>query len=781
MTEPVTLHEAVGLSAPDDYKELSNDSKHSHGLCVGGLIRCKRCNLPQTLVEYDKRQIPLSRPLGTTENPKWIRDYDTCKFYVRRFTELTISFYLCHPNGSETSQDAFIGVARVNPFDALQEFESKWLMIEDGPGKVHVSFAYATLENEALKEEEFSYDLSDMAVSHSGLLAQCKKDDTKAKYFERIVSTDRLSLSELTSGLPSRINHPFISTTTRIFQSEHGLHLLSPFSSGGRLFNHPLEQKCFNVERSKIYLAEILCAVEYLHDVHEIFAWLKPRSVLLDENGHITLCGFGLFLSEISHEKPRIQHGWPEYPAPEMLLGQGEFRMADWWTLGIFLYTMLTGLSPFYDKDPGKVTDTILNQPIQFPEHLPPDAQDIMVKLLNRDPKQRLGAHGVSEIKTHPFFEGIHWHEILQRKHQPAFKPQHAAWHLEHHGVPNSLEPPPSELFVPFSFGRMYPEHRRKVPRSHQEVILADNDWDLVWEESDPRKFHFCNRRTGEKKPIPPQAAARSTVRKAAQDDESIIAIPSRHQKLEVLGAALQAGYENVISQLLEYGVDLNVNIIGADRKSPLLWAVKHENLGLVRLFLDKGADANFFGSDYPIRDAPLSTAVRIGNQEIAEVLVGKTDRVASTRALCVAIDQDDPPMVKLLLANGVQCEYSEGDRPPPYVPTDFGTTDCRFGEEPDPDYIPPLVRAVVYGNLDMVRLLLSYGADANVGYHDVSWIELQMEREELIKFGCGRVIHLAMELRQREMVQLLLDSGADIKLGRPAWEISILHPKERI
>lgn len=80
---------------------------------------------------------------------------------------------------------------------------------------------------------------------------------------------------------------------------------------GGHLFNHPLVQQYFDVDRSRLYIAEILCALEYLHDKHHIFAWLKPRSVLLDGTGHIMLGGFGYFISEITHGSLSTRNGLP--------------------------------------------------------------------------------------------------------------------------------------------------------------------------------------------------------------------------------------------------------------------------------------------------------------------------------------------------------------------------------------------------------------------------------------------------------------------------------------
>lgn len=292
----VTLHEAVGLSRgvessePDVYKVYSGGSKHSHNEFKGNIFPCTECRFPQTLVEYDKCQIPINCYWGTTESPSWKGDYGKCKFYVTRTTELTISLY--HPTSSKLSQDVFLGSARVHPFNALEEYTPKWLAIEDGIGMIRISYDYTSMGNKKLKEEDFDGHFYGVERKQSGCITQNTKGKFEAMYAGKLFETDKHFLSQVSSELPSRINHPFICPTTFYFQLEERLSLNSPLAIGGHLFSHLLEQQYFDVDRSRFYIAEILCALEYLHDKHHIFAWLKPRSVLLDGMGHIALSVF---------------------------------------------------------------------------------------------------------------------------------------------------------------------------------------------------------------------------------------------------------------------------------------------------------------------------------------------------------------------------------------------------------------------------------------------------------------------------------------------------------
>lgn len=95
----------------------------------------------------------------------------------------------------------------------------------------------------------------------------------------------------------------------------------------------------------------------------------------------------------------------------------------DWWTLGVLLYEMLTGLPPFYDENTNEMYRKILQDPLQFPTDIDRDAKSLLTRLLDRDPARRLGAGGASEIKAHRFFETVDWKRLLQKKIQPTFRP----------------------------------------------------------------------------------------------------------------------------------------------------------------------------------------------------------------------------------------------------------------------------------------------------------------------------------------------------------------------
>ncbi|XP_021285889.1 phototropin-2 isoform X3 [Herrania umbratica] len=240
----------------------------------------------------------------------------------------------------------------------------------------------------------------------------------------------------------SLLDHPFLPSLYSSFQTPTHVCLITDFCPGGELFalldKQPM--KFFKEESARFYAAEVVIGLEYLHCLGIIYRDLKPENILLQKDGHVVLTDFDLsFMTSckpqvLKHPLPNKRRrsrslppptfvaepaaqsnsfvGTEEYIAPEIITGAGHSSAIDWWALGILLYEMLYGRTPFRGKNRQKTFSNILHKNLTFPSSIPVSlpARQLINALLNRDPASRLGSgSGANEIKQHPFFRGINW------------------------------------------------------------------------------------------------------------------------------------------------------------------------------------------------------------------------------------------------------------------------------------------------------------------------------------------------------------------------------------
>ncbi|KAL0974394.1 hypothetical protein UPYG_G00219870 [Umbra pygmaea] len=222
------------------------------------------------------------------------------------------------------------------------------------------------------------------------------------------------------------VNHPFIVKLHYAFQTEGKLYLILEFLRGGDVFTRLSKEVMFTEEDVKFYLAELALALNHLHHLGIVYRDLKPENILLDEAGHIKLTDFGLSKESVDAEKKAYSFcGTVEYMAPEVVNRRGHTQSADWWSLGVLMFEMLTGTLPFQGKDRNETMNMILKAKLGMPQFLSLEAQSLLRMLFKRNPANRLGAgaDGVEEIKRHSFFSNIDWNKLFRRELQPPFKP----------------------------------------------------------------------------------------------------------------------------------------------------------------------------------------------------------------------------------------------------------------------------------------------------------------------------------------------------------------------
>nr|XP_017507578.2 myotonin-protein kinase isoform X5 [Manis javanica] len=219
------------------------------------------------------------------------------------------------------------------------------------------------------------------------------------------------------------------------FQDENYLYLVMEYYVGGDLLTllSKFEER-IPAEMARFYLAEIVMAIDSVHQLGYVHRDIKPDNILLDRCGHIRLADFGscLKLRADGTVRSLVAVGTPDYLSPEILQavgggpGTGSYGPeCDWWALGVFAYEMFYGQTPFYADSTAETYGKI----VHYKDHLslpvvdagiPEEARDLIQRLLC-PPEMRLGQGGAGDFQKHPFFFGLDWEGV--RDSVPPFTP----------------------------------------------------------------------------------------------------------------------------------------------------------------------------------------------------------------------------------------------------------------------------------------------------------------------------------------------------------------------
>ena len=237
----------------------------------------------------------------------------------------------------------------------------------------------------------------------------------------------------------SKVKSPWIVELKASFQDDEYLYLVMEFLPGGDLMNLLIKKDILTEDEARFYIAELILSIESIHKLDCIHRDIKPDNILIDKNGHIKLSDFGLAkiskklfennnnnLTECQNGKEIYRHeknyscvGTAYYVAPEVLIKKGYGPEVDWWSVGVIFFEMLVGYAPFCSKETSEVCHKILNwkKYLKIPSKvkISGEAEDLISKLIN-NPNKRLGLNGAEEIKSHPFFRGLDWDNILNSK-----------------------------------------------------------------------------------------------------------------------------------------------------------------------------------------------------------------------------------------------------------------------------------------------------------------------------------------------------------------------------
>ncbi|KAM4015354.1 microtubule-associated serine/threonine-protein kinase 3-like [Anomaloglossus baeobatrachus] len=271
--------------------------------------------------------------------------------------------------------------------------------------------------------------------------------DTNQKFAMKKLDKQKLNKPEkfewafLERDILAFVDCPFVVSMFCSFTTKSHLCMVTEYVAGGDCASLLKTMGPFKVPLARMYIAETILAVEYLHSYGVVHRDLKPENLLITATGHIKVTDFGL--SKIGLMRPtsniykaptmnitkefrdREMLGTPYYLAPEVLLRTGYGRPVDWWSVGIILHKFLLGFVPFQGETRAEIFDRILSDNINWklynsPPHI--DAQNIITLLLKKRPSQRLGTRGANEIKGHPFLCNLDFANLLSER--PQYVPQ---------------------------------------------------------------------------------------------------------------------------------------------------------------------------------------------------------------------------------------------------------------------------------------------------------------------------------------------------------------------
>ncbi|KAI1393744.1 Pkinase-domain-containing protein [Hypoxylon trugodes] len=220
------------------------------------------------------------------------------------------------------------------------------------------------------------------------------------------------------------VKHPFLITLWGTFQDPRNLYMVMDFVEGGELFSLLRKSGRFPNPVAKFYAAEVTLALEYLHSRNIIYRDLKPENLLLDRHGHLKITDFG-FAKRVP-DKTWTLCGTPDYLAPEVVSNKGYNKSVDWWSLGILIYEMLCGYTPFWDSgSPMKIYENILRGKVKYPAYVHPDAQNLLELLITPDLTKRLGNlyGGSQDVKNHPWFSEVTWDRLSRKDIDAPYTP----------------------------------------------------------------------------------------------------------------------------------------------------------------------------------------------------------------------------------------------------------------------------------------------------------------------------------------------------------------------
>ncbi|XP_022745079.1 3-phosphoinositide-dependent protein kinase 2 isoform X2 [Durio zibethinus] len=262
-------------------------------------------------------------------------------------------------------------------------------------------------------------------------VVRAKKKDTGMVYALKVMDKKFITKENKTAYVKlerivlDQLDHPGVVRLYFTFQDTFSLYMALESCEGGELFDQITRKGRLSEDEARFYAAEVVDALEYIHNMGLIHRDIKPENLLLTTDGHIKIADFGsvkpmqdsritVLPNASSDDKACTFVGTAAYVPPEVLNSSPATFGNDLWALGCTLYQMLSGTSPFKDASEWLIFQRIIARDIRFPNYFSEEARDLIDCLLDLDPSRRPGAgpDGYAALKMHPFFRGVDWSNL---------------------------------------------------------------------------------------------------------------------------------------------------------------------------------------------------------------------------------------------------------------------------------------------------------------------------------------------------------------------------------
>jgi len=317
-----------------------------------------------------------------------------------------------------------------------------------------------------------------------GKICLAKLEDQDDIFLMKILTKKRISNQTfdetflIEKEILEKAQNFFIPKLLYVFENDKKIFLVKEHFDGGELNKMLRQLTRLSEEITRFYSAEVLLALEYLHDELDIvYNDLKPENVFLDREGHIRLVNFDLVQKIGSQTTLASTRHMLDSPAPEVIKGNISGTMIDFWEFGCFIYELLSGKKPYKGPDDSieQVEKHVLANDLEWPSFISKNARDLIERLVDPRVEERLGHNGIQEIKNHQFFSTINWTKLAHKAVYPPLDPSEYKQHI--HSI-NDEELLGVDI---------------EDPEQPSFELIDNNDDDLDYDFKPKRRLNFLN------------------------------------------------------------------------------------------------------------------------------------------------------------------------------------------------------------------------------------------------------------------------------------------------